>query len=207
MPILELVCAIEASRAPSGRPSAPGPLRHRLRNAAPSCQPIAGKQTRRDPFSCSSQRPSISAAAQPCGHGGTRNEAVIVLRVVDLDRRRVERHKRKQPTQSRVAATPKHHAQSAVLEISGAAGKIARWHAFSRYDLHAVDIGPSQHADESLRLARPSLSRVPVRVRREARSPGCGRKLPDRANTRPRFRLRHAVFGEPARRSSRCDEP
>lgn len=73
MPIFGLVCANEGSRIPSGRPSAPGPLRHRLRNTAPSCQPIAGKQTRRDPSSCSSQRPSMSSARR--GHRATGNEA------------------------------------------------------------------------------------------------------------------------------------
>jgi hypothetical protein len=82
----------------------------------------------------------VICIAAPCGHGTTGNEARIALRVVNLDRRRVERHNRKHPMQSRVAAVTKHHGQSAVLERSGAADKIAKWHAFSRYYLPSPEI-------------------------------------------------------------------
>src|SRR5258705_13098297 len=59
------------------------------------------------------------------GHWCDRNEAFVVLRIVDLHCWRVERDKTKRSTQSRVAAMAERHRQMTVVEIGAAAAEIA----------------------------------------------------------------------------------
>ena len=66
------------------------------------------------------QDPDFACITLLCGHWFDRNEAFVVVWVVDLDCWRLQRDKGKRSTQPRVAAMAKQHGQMTIVEIGDA---------------------------------------------------------------------------------------
>jgi len=74
------------------------------------------------------------------GERRDRNEAFVILWIIDLDCRRVGHNKTKRSTQCRVAAMAQEHGPLPILEMSGAAPKVTGLSAARWSDLYSLKI-------------------------------------------------------------------
>src|ERR1700730_5972970 len=86
------------------------------------------------------QGPDFACITLLCGHWFDRNEAFVVVWVVDLDCWRLQRDKGKRSTQPRVAAMAKQHGQMTIVEIGDAAAEIAGLSTTPRSNVYALAI-------------------------------------------------------------------